>query len=668
MRQPVQSLLDRLNLLGQQLHERDEIVALWRELRLEFLSDPAFHDLQFIPWALQNVHAKTLELVTATIYADDIDSLRADISRRCAAVCARFNSTPGVLIFCFGVTIASSRPCLDALNSLQKSHPDVSVPQLYHRYLMTPTDGPGRKGTNKDLARVRLAIQDFNPDIWTKQHSTRARSQSVVSEPASKPEAELHFNLDAVTGAPVVASAEQDLAINLGDDFRGGNDDDSDDDDCSDNNVDINMDDDKDEQHGYEDMTSIEAQRGTGKRAESAVQKKTLFGAATAERRDCESNSPFFRCGTDDNDSYEDAAAGLGDDDDDQFYPDTEHDESSLFEQQSAVGGLHDGLTTIPEETSTQLIATDTPEQSRRNNLLPTARSFQDHWTCDSPPPLEYISTADALSPVRSLSDSIQTRRPKKRSLSVSDILANSAGPSVDLGVSAPQKKRMIFIPSPEMKRTKSTEEKSKRRTMLEFTMDGIATLMPGAWVNDQVINTLSQRLTSATVGVVDSIVFCASRNAKLQLHLRPIVTKEVVLIFLHEPGHWILFRWLRASGVLEEYDSLRPSSVKSPTSVDRVKVFLRWACAEDNMAIELRQVEVSGFYTIRLGFPSHITHATKHLPSAHSSAMASTVASTPSVLLGDLSATMRDWTTQSMARLSVSTLPSASSLLGIDR
>ncbi|GKT97612.1 ulp1 protease family protein [Colletotrichum tofieldiae] len=138
-----------------------------------------------------------------------------------------------------------------------------------------------------------------------------------------------------------------------------------------------------------------------------------------------------------------------------------------------------------------------------------------------------------------------------------------------------------------------STKETSKnpQRTALEPTMASLATLLPESWVNDLVIHTISRRLTSARVGVVDSLVFCANRSTRLRLRLGQVVFKDEVLIFLHEPGHWIFFRWLRASGVLEEYDSMRPASA-NPPGAEKVKAFLRWACDEDDMAIKLRQVK----------------------------------------------------------------------------
>ncbi|KAK1954577.1 hypothetical protein LY78DRAFT_686835 [Colletotrichum sublineola] len=260
-----------------------------------------------------------------------------------------------------------------------------------------------------------------------------------------------------------------------------------------------------------------------------------------------------------------------------------EQDESFLFDRDQTLGDLHEGLSTILEETSLQISVTDTPEQSRHS--LPLTPTSSDRLALDS-----RIDTVGALSHIKRLGDSVQIRGRRKRSLSDSGILPTS-GPAMDFGLQAPSKRRMVFTPSPETKPTTLAMEKSKPRTALEPLMDGIATLLPGTWANDTVINTISQRFTSTSVGVVDSLIFCASRTAKLRLRLRPVMSKEVVLIFLHEPGHWILFRWLSASAVLEEYNSQRPSS-SSPPGVERVKVFLRWACSEDDMAIELRQVE----------------------------------------------------------------------------
>ncbi|KAK1954576.1 hypothetical protein LY78DRAFT_686834 [Colletotrichum sublineola] len=200
----VQSLLNRLNLLGQQVNDRKDILDLWKDLRLEFLRDPTLTTQKFPSWALKNVHPKALALVTNTIYVNNIDGLRGDISRRLKNISTRFNSTPGVFIFCFGITITSSRACLDALNALQQSHPQVSLVDLYNRYLETHADGPGRKGTSKELAKIRLAIQRFNPDIWNKHHPHLTRS---TPQPASRPGLAIELEPDNIIAAPSAAVA-----------------------------------------------------------------------------------------------------------------------------------------------------------------------------------------------------------------------------------------------------------------------------------------------------------------------------------------------------------------------------------------------------------------------------------------------------------------------------
>ncbi|KAK1995651.1 hypothetical protein LX36DRAFT_712991 [Colletotrichum falcatum] len=200
----VRSLLNRLNLLGQQVNDHKNISDLWNDLRLEFLRDPTFNTQKFPSWALKNVHPKALALVTNTIYVNDIDGLLGDISRRLKNITTRFNSTPGVFIFCFGLTVTSSRACLDALNALQQSRPQVSLADLYNRYLETHADGPGRKGTSKELARIRLAIQRFNPDIWNKHHHRSTRS---TPQPVSRPELAIELEPDNVIAGPSAAVA-----------------------------------------------------------------------------------------------------------------------------------------------------------------------------------------------------------------------------------------------------------------------------------------------------------------------------------------------------------------------------------------------------------------------------------------------------------------------------
>lgn len=274
-------------------------------------------------------------------------------------------------------------------------------------------------------------------------------------------------------------------------------------------------------------------------------------------------------------------------------------DEDSLLELAKTPDNLHNDLSTILEESSSQLAAANTsaantPEQGRRSqpptaSPVDSASSFK--LQPDLNPDLGEFGTTRDSSPMKLLSDGVVLRRFRKRSLSTSGLgLLPKSGYHSDseTPAQAQHKRIMLSSPSPEAK----TTTKNVQRTALEPVMASLATLLPKRWVNDLVIHTISQRFTSTRVGVIDSLVLCAAKSARLQLRLGQVVCKDEVLIFLNEPGHWILFRWLRASGVLEEYDSLRPAHTKRP-GAERVKAFLRWACAQDNMAIELRQVEV---------------------------------------------------------------------------
>ncbi|TQN65441.1 hypothetical protein CSHISOI_09990 [Colletotrichum shisoi] len=508
----VQTLLTRLNLLGEELHQREEILAL------------------------QNVHSKTLELVTNTSYAEEINGLHPEIARRCKNVCARLETTLSVFIFCFGTTITSSRPCLDALNSLQQSHPSVSVFNLH-----------------------------INPDIWNRQQPRAAESLSVVPkrtnqlepelelEPKPEPEPEPESEPELGRTAELLAAApfgQEEVGF-------GGSD-------------------------GDKDRVVRKHQRSISTQLHSPGRDAAFvhgdFDAATGAYSDESQN---------DDDGMDGERDELSTD-----------DEDSLLELAKTPDNLHNDLSTILEESSSQLAAANTsaantPEQGRRSqpptaSPVDSASSFK--LQPDLNPGLGEFGTTRDSSPMKLLSDGVVLRRFRKRSLSTSGLgLLPKSGYHSDseTPAQAQHKRIMLSSPSPEAK----TTNKNVQRTALEPVMASLATLLPKRWVNDLVIHTISQRFTSTRVGVIDSLVLCAAKSARLQLRLGQVVCKDEVVIFLNEPGHWILFRWLRASGVLEECDSLRPAHTKRP-GAERAKAFLRWACAQDNMAIELRQVE----------------------------------------------------------------------------
>ncbi|KDN71584.1 hypothetical protein CSUB01_12013 [Colletotrichum sublineola] len=111
-------------------------------------------------------------------------------------------------------------------------------------------------------------------------------------------------------------------------------------------------------------------------------------------------------------------------------------------------------------------------------------------------------------------------------------------------------------------------------------------------FLNGTAICTLVRRLESKTVGIVDPLVFRASRTSELRHRLRNTFLKPTVLMVFHYTrSNWVLYK-LTEQNHLFEYDSL--GSDPSHWATQEVKRFLRWVYDDEDLPFTTTQASAS--------------------------------------------------------------------------
>lgn len=158
----LESILQRLNGLAHTTAS-GSIPSLWLQMQTEFKEHPDHAGNDFGIWALANVHPQILSLATDQSLAGAISSIREDVRRRWKSLTAHFGTSLGVIVFLFGLEIASSRSTVDSLCSLIKLRPHLTLSALYADYRSQPRLVKGRTRCDLTLLRNAIAACEYFP-------------------------------------------------------------------------------------------------------------------------------------------------------------------------------------------------------------------------------------------------------------------------------------------------------------------------------------------------------------------------------------------------------------------------------------------------------------------------------------------------------------------------
>lgn len=196
------------------------------------------------------------------------------------------------------------------------------------------------------------------------------------------------------------------------------------------------------------------------------------------------------------------------------------------------------------------------------------------------------------------LGSHVSIQRRHKRSFSMSMLEESSASQTTSASAFKQSKREPCQERQPKeayslpISRAPGLLKTTNKRVNLELVMESLSRLEPEAMLNDVVIQTIAQRLTSPELGVVDSLaVSSKQRTPRARDRLMSTMSKRQVIIFLHHDTHWVVFHWRRSESVLEEYNSL--ASPGTCAGGDVIPNFLRWVYGEPSLNFVYRKAKV---------------------------------------------------------------------------
>ncbi|KAK1569645.1 uncharacterized protein LY79DRAFT_584595 [Colletotrichum navitas] len=143
------------------------------------------------------------------------------------------------------------------------------------------------------------------------------------------------------------------------------------------------------------------------------------------------------------------------------------------------------------------------------------------------------------------------------------------------------------------------------RRVDLQDILQSASRLDGATWLNDTVMQTISQRLESTTVGIIHSLTIAAKQvTERGRLQLQTTIAKSKVLLFLnHNRDHWILFLWEPVRNLVTEFNSISTVSSNAPSAdpstaspadapSQTVLTFLRWVTNDASLQVTLQKAK----------------------------------------------------------------------------
>ncbi|GJC90284.1 hypothetical protein ColLi_13122 [Colletotrichum liriopes] len=557
---PLDETLRRLNSLAEAI-ESDTISCLWNQLKQEFFDSRDSRDevdRDFPLWALTNVNRKVLIFAIDASPPESLASVRGDIKRRWKPVLASLDASLNVFVLLFGSGIAHSRPAVDAVFALHNQCPDVTLVDLYTAYRSQPLVVKGR--VPGSLYRFRRVISSFSPNgtnLWKKRTATikpALRSLEDAASPDSR-----RSNSDA--SDPEQDGGDEDSPPQTPEQPRR-----------------------LDESQQNIHQSFFPSPKGVAIPLEqpNAAKQPTILpqppSSPSLFAEEAEVSDLFD--GTFDSDSDNEAfvdASGL------------EHAviEDKVTDELPPRGRLHDG--------DALAISQAEPTSPLFSNLIEPATTLLSHRR-------PKFNTADLTvieeeeETLWGLDSNVTVRPGRKRSHSTSVIeepLSLTLKPAPDVkrarnnmmhDEGQPRTLYPSFSPN-----TPALQPKPRKAIAdLALAVDSLSTLRPRTWLNDVIIATISRRLASPDIGIVDSLMLASKhKTPRTRLLLSSVMSKKRTLIFMNSCQHWVVFLWMHDTKTLKEYNSL-PSLDEACTGGDLVPSFLKWAYNMPNMYIKV--------------------------------------------------------------------------------
>ncbi|GJC90262.1 ubiquitin-like-specific protease 1 [Colletotrichum liriopes] len=573
--------------------DNDMLGCLWLQLRDRFTRDPTHLTADFARWATAHVNRQILNIVTAKTLSEDLARVHADSKSRFPFILQSFDLSLASFVFLFGLAIANSRPCNQAILTLLKSRPDLELLDLYDSFKNEPAMRNGR--VVSEVYRFQRAAHSYStiaPWLDKKKERPVERPGSKTSKARERqcersPEVmELHSE-----SSPEVARRASGHTF-----FENH----------SPSRSHPNVLSGKTCRNSPSGDTSPLSPSLVSHETESAdaLGHEDFFGATPGAYVD--DDIVFGRAGEDDDDEYD--LADVGPDQSPLANPATRpstpvhsaklsHSPSTRpplpITNNQAVFDTTEGLSVIPEE----LDDADDGNESRLAipedttiSFLPSKDDLAGNQLALS---LPLLCTKTEKAPPSYPGANASMHRNHKRSYSESALVEQSELSSLGQSRWSDKKRRVLQTSAQQLlvstEATKLPAPAKSKRIDLQYTVASLRTLEPGELVNDDAIHTLASRLTTNEIGVIGSLTLashCVTERGRLGL--QPTMHKKKVLLIANHRSHWILFLWVREENVLFEFN---PSpGYASSNGRAAVAVFLRWVYQEADLDIMFRE------------------------------------------------------------------------------
>ncbi|WYZ36433.1 hypothetical protein EsH8_XIV_000033 [Colletotrichum jinshuiense] len=507
-------------------------------------SQPPLPPQPFPRWALANVNRAVLVLCADHDLNDEILALPPDQIKRLRAPASKLNISIGLFIFLFGKKLAASRAAADNVSQLLKTRPDVTIHALLDKYLATGSLQPTKE-------TVRGTVPRSDLDIF------KSTVNACIYPPPLPPP---NICLQRFGSLPLLTLPRPRLVE-------------------------------------HANVVSRNRQSNRRKHREKSTPADPTAEAADtgpSMARNLGGTSGDSPSGETANDSLAVSDGPIQDNADEEKGED-HGEESDVSVDTSVVArdapvGANAIDESFREDTSLPLPGCNSPPPI---NLPLDEEVHQIQWArsdleSPSPPPVAVTLAPKRLlevpeTPSTSRHDEFSNSPQLPKRPKLADVLASAPPSPFFAPRTAAPPSSLDHVAAPAAR---------KALANLPLLLESLQTIQPMQWLNSTVIYTFLSRLESENVGVVDPLVFQASRTPKTHQRLQNTFSKPTVLMVVNNNHHWILYRWRAEDSYLFEYDSLG----SAPREVAlQVKSFLQWVYNKQaNLPFTTTQASVS--------------------------------------------------------------------------
>ncbi|GKT67466.1 hypothetical protein ColTof3_14805 [Colletotrichum tofieldiae] len=621
----VNDILRRLNSASSATRGDDKTFELWHRLDTEFRLDPDHAEDDFALWAVLNVKRDVLILVTSRSLPDEVRNIRSDIASRWAKAVKRHNLSLGIIALLFGKDIVSSRCCATALSQLSKLREDIDPVRLYELFANQPTTIYGRR-PQSDITRLRKVVEACAPGCWPKRTKRECDEIPSIDKPRQHENKLDEANkADMTNEVPMAATTPSEPVEDTPEHPET-----------------------PEPPEVLKPPETPEVARRSVHHHLSPSRLSFLGGENLTSPEDTQKedapNSPLL---SEQDDNYSDFSldGGLDYSDDDEDFTNAS-DNGATFKPDHSLGD-DEGLPSFMEEDTSKKLSY--PATTPRPSVSLFSRDGSYHSLGNSEDPLRNVNMGGPRRRQKRVIDQLEQLPPRDK----------AKKPRVTFDLEPPLQKESTRVfdlpPAPSIEKHGECNEsltKVSRRSSLECIVNSLPCLCPSVWLNDVVIHTMSRRLESPDVGVIDSLTiaaFARGRNIEggFRRKLQPTIQKAKVLILFNiDNTHWVVFLWTRADSTLTEFDSAAPVPARPHTIDNPVPEFLRWITDEPELEVISRAVEPNssdcGVYTLML---AHTIATDRAIPSEIDGKLARECIRRALLTSWDTTPTLHEWT-----------------------